>query len=141
MKPTFVDTWGWCAFADRSDGGHARVVRTVRDEWSGNLSVVTTDFVLDETITLVFRRLAFLKAKRFMNSMDASIDGGFVEVQSISPERFAEAKKLRLKFRDKPRISFTDLSSFVVMRELGLVDVITDDEHFQHVGFGFRKIG
>lgn len=102
--------------------------------------MVTTDFVLDETITLIFRRLAFTKARRFLASMDESIDGGFIEVQSISPERFGEAKKLRLKFRDKPHISFTDFTSFVVMRELGLDDVITDDDHFEHAGFGFQKI-
>jgi len=56
-----------------------------------------------------------------------------------SPSRFEEAKVLRLRFDDKPRISFTDLTSMVVMREIGVTDVITGDEHFEHVGMGFQR--
>jgi predicted nucleic acid-binding protein len=138
--PTFVDTWGWCAFADRADPWHRRVATALDERWNENLPVVTTDYVLDETITLIFRRLAFAKAKRLLDAMDQSVERGFVDVQAVSAERFAEAKRLRLKYRDKPRISFTDFTSFVVMRELGLAEVITDDDHFQHVGLGFRKI-
>lgn len=139
MNATFVDTWGWCAFADRDERGHAKVVATLQARWSAGQSVVTTDYVIDETITLVFRRLAFPKARRLLTTMDASVERGFVDLQFVSPERFTAAKRLRLKYRDKPRISFTDLTSFAVMRELGLTDVITDDDHFEHVGLGFRK--
>ena len=31
------------------------------------------------------------------------------------------------------------LTSMVVMKELGVMDIITGDEHFAHVGMGFRK--
>jgi predicted nucleic acid-binding protein len=37
-------------------------------------------------------------------------------------------------------ISFTDLTSMVVMKELGIMSILTDDDHFVHVGMGFQKV-
>ncbi|GAH82118.1 unnamed protein product, partial [marine sediment metagenome] len=39
-----------------------------------------------------------------------------------------------------PNISFTDLTSFVVMREMEILEVLTDDEHFGQCGFSLSKI-
>jgi predicted nucleic acid-binding protein len=44
-----------------------------------------------------------------------------------------------MKFQDKPRISFTDLTSMVVMTEMGITSILTQDEHFTQVGMGFQK--
>ena len=68
-----------------------------------------------------------------------AIEQGYLQVEWVTPERFEKAKILRLKYQDKPKISFTDLSSMVVMEELGLKDIITGDEHFEHVGMGFQR--
>ena len=43
-----------------------------------------------------------------------------MDIAHVTPERFSRAWLLRLRYRDQPRISFTDLTSFVVMRELDL---------------------
>jgi predicted nucleic acid-binding protein len=45
-----------------------------------------------------------------------------------------------IKYADKPLISFTDLSSMVVMKELGISLVLTRDDHFNQVGMGFIKV-
>jgi predicted nucleic acid-binding protein len=58
----------------------------------------------------------------------------------ITAERFEKAKDLRIKFRDKPGISFTDLTSMVVMVEMGITNILTQDDHFSQVGLGFQKI-
>jgi predicted nucleic acid-binding protein len=70
---------------------------------------------------------------------EASRDG-LVDIEHVTPERFSRAWRLRLRYRDKPRISFTDLTSFVVMRELGLRHVLTGDAHFEQVGLNFSKL-
>lgn len=44
--------------------------------------------------------------------------------------------KLRHRYQDKPSISFTDLSSMVVMQELDIEWIRTEDNHFTHVGDG-----
>jgi uncharacterized protein len=67
-----------------------------------------------------------------------AIKGGYLKVEWITPERFEKAKDLRLKYQDKPKISFTDLTSMVLMKEHGIEAIITEDEHFEHVGMGFQ---
>lgn len=41
-----------------------------------------------------------------------------LDIEEVGRGRFEQAWQLRLRHRDKPRISFTDLTSFMVMREL-----------------------
>jgi predicted nucleic acid-binding protein len=60
-------------------------------------------------------------------------------MERVTPERFEEAKELRLKYHDKPRISFTDLTSMVIMEQLHIKDILTEDEHFEHAGMGFIR--
>ncbi len=133
----FIDTWGWLTLRDRDESRHGDVkefYQQLRDE---NEMIYTSDYVLDETITLVFKRLPFKTAKESLAKLDKAIEQGYLQVEWVTPERFEKAKILRLKYQDKPKISFTDLSSMVVMEELGLKDIITGDEHFEHVGMGF----
>ncbi|MCV3214470.1 hypothetical protein OGM63_13265 [Plectonema radiosum NIES-515] len=44
------------------------------------------------------------------------------------------------KFLDKPLISFTDLTSMVVMQECKITTILTKDAHFTHVGMGFELV-
>jgi uncharacterized protein len=65
--------------------------------------------------------------------------------ERVTSERFQAAWQLRLAYReklhrDKPRISFTDLTSFVGMQEMGLTSGISGDAHFEQAGLGFRRI-
>jgi predicted nucleic acid-binding protein len=133
-----VDTWGWLALADDREPRHPDVRALIQGAWRQAHAVLTTDYILDETFTLVFRRLLFAKARRFVSTIETAERQGSLQVERISPERFALAKKLRLRFRDKPLISFTDLTSMVVMQELRMKRVLTADEHFRHVGLGFE---
>ena len=99
--------------------------------------VITSDYVLDETHTFLFRRRPFEEAWRFLEAIHASIARGSVSLQSVSPQRFLAAVEMRRKLLDKPRISFTDLTSFVIMKELQVRDVLTGDPHFREAGLGF----
>jgi predicted nucleic acid-binding protein len=145
MKPStaierpllFVDTWGWIVLADAGDPRHDEVVALRRRHTEGGI-LVTTDYVLDETFTRLFGGSPFAEAERFCSAVLRARDTGMVRVEPVTPERFARAYRMRLRYRDKPRISFTDLTSFVVMSELGIRDVLTADAHFAAVQLGFR---
>ncbi len=135
----FIDTWGWLTLRDRDESRHEDVKAFYRQFRDHNGIIYTSDYVLDETITLVFKRLPFKTAKESLTKIDKAIEEGYLQVEWVTPERFEKAKGLRLKYQDKPKISFTDLTSMVVMKELGVMDIITGDEHFAHVGMRFRK--
>lgn len=135
-----VDTWGWLALADDREPRHAAVRSLLADLWKRGGAGVTTDYVLDETYTLVFRRLPFAKAKRFLTTIDRGEQDGSLQIELVVPERFARAKALRIRLRDRPAISFTDLTTMVVMQELRLTRVVTADAHFRHVGMGFDTV-
>ena len=95
----------------------------------------TSDYILDETIARLFQRRPFLEAKRFVEAILASEERGYLRVERVDARRFKEAWMLRLRYDDEPGVSFTDLTSFALMRELGIADVLTQDRHFRLAGF------
>jgi predicted nucleic acid-binding protein len=135
-EPLFIDTWGWLVLADARDPLHSKVVLERRKR----ARLVTTDYVLDELLTRLFARAPFAQAKQFSAAVFEAIQRGLVMLEPITPDRFQAAYSLRLRFRDKPKVSFTDLTSFVVMQETGIHDVLTADGHFSQVGLGFRNL-
>ena len=138
----FVDTWAWLVLANDRDPAFDSVSRLRAGVVGQTGAWVTTDYVLDETMTRLFAGAPFDEARRYMDGVFEASRRGLVDIEHVTPERFASAWRLRLRYRDKPRISFTDLTSFVVMRELALQQVLTADAHFEQVGMGFvRKPG
>ena len=135
----FVDTWGWIALADDREALHARAVAERRKRTAPGM-LVTTDYVLDETFTRLFSRADFAKATAFSQAVFASASVGLLAIERIDAERFETAYRMRLRYRDKGRISFTDFTSFIVMKELNIRDALTADEHFEQVQLGFRCV-
>ena len=127
----FVDTAGWMAMVDASDQAHAST-RQVRDAHlrDGGL-LVTTDYVADETLTLIRMRLGLRAAARWWAQVDASTR---VRWEWIDPARAEKARARFFGWADKA-FSFTDCTSFVVMDELGLKKALTTDRHFRQAGF------
>jgi predicted nucleic acid-binding protein len=136
----FIDTWGWLTLRDRSEARHGEVDRFYREVRRRRDSVYTSDYVLDETVTLLFRRLPFSMAKESLQHIQQAIANGYLRLEWMTPQRFEKAIEMRYRFQDKPRISFTDLTSMVVMSEREIEEILTEDDHFLHVGMGFRKV-
>ncbi len=134
----FVDTWAWLALASRRDPYHNDAVEQHGQFHREKRRYLTTDFVLNEVITALFSRTPFEEARRFVDGLIGIFDSGRYELHFVSPRQFREAYHLRLKFQDKPDISFVDLTSMVVMQDRGIEEVFTGDAHFRQVGMGFR---
>jgi len=135
----FIDTWGWVALGHRKDVRHHEVKALYKKLRSQGGRLYTSDYVLDELITLLFRREAFEEAVRFVEGLFHASEQRLLTIERITSDRFASTWALRKKLQDKLQISFTDLTSMAVMEELGIERVLTDDEHFEHVGMGFQK--
>ncbi|PSQ62583.1 MAG: nucleic acid-binding protein [Bacteroidetes bacterium QH_10_64_19] len=135
----FVDTWGWLALRDRRESRHEEVRAYFQEALQDPGLIYTTDYVLTETLTLLFKRLPFSNAWEGYQRIESARRNDFLNVVWIGRERFDQAIAFRRRYSDKPDISFTDLTSMVVMQELELRDVLTGDAHFEHVGMGFRR--
>jgi len=135
----FIDTGGWIVLRNKREPRHAEITKFYSSRKKQRGISYTTDYVLDETFTLLFRRLSFKEAKDSLDIIDLAIKEGYLRLERITAERFEKAKGLRITFRDKPRMSFTDLTSMVVMAERGITDILTEDDHFTQVGMGFQK--
>ena len=131
MKRLFVDTAGWMALADEADPRHEEC-RTARDDSlrRGTL-LVSTDYVVDETITLIRGRLGIRAVSRWWDQVQGS---SRLQWEWINPERAERAREWFFRWTDKD-FSFTDCTSFVVMRELRLKSALTTDHHFRQAGF------
>lgn len=131
MKALFVDTAGWMALADAADPAFAQA-RSSRDRWlreGGTL--VSSDYVADETLTLIRMRLGLDAAERWWIQVSASPR---VRWESVGAERAERARGWFFRWRDKS-FSFTDCTSFAIMRELRLRAALTTDHHFVQAGF------
>ena len=72
MSAVFVDTAGWMALADAADPLHADS-RAARDAaLEAGQRLVTTDFVVDETLTLLRLRLGLAAAEAWWAQVDGS---------------------------------------------------------------------
>lgn len=136
----FVDTWGWLTLRDRQESRHQAAVGIYNQFYARTATIYTTDYVLDETFTLLFKRLPFHQAQESMTLLMDSVHAEKIVLEWITPDRFAATQQLRQKFHDKPNISFTDLTSMVVMNEMSISSILTGDAHFTHVGLGFQLI-
>jgi predicted nucleic acid-binding protein len=134
----FVDTWAWVALADKSDPYHRKAKAEHKKLRRARRQYVTTDYVLGETITYLYDAIGAVAAQGFINAILSSADAGVHQLVHVSPLQFRRAWQMRQRCHDKPDISFVDLTSMVVMQDLGVVDVFTGDAHFQQVNLGFR---
>ena len=133
----FVDTWGWLVLADRMDPLHGKAVQCYEECGKSSGHILTSNFVVDEAFTLLFRRRPFAEAHAYASGL---LGSPFIRIEIVTEPRFRKAFELRKKFSDKPRISFTDLSSMAIMSEFNVVDILTGDSHFSQVGLGFRRL-
>ena len=141
MRPgLFVDSWGWIVLANRNEAGFLQVSEFYREQVASGTSLITTDYLLDEVITFLFAKTAQQLSVRYLQALLGSIEGGKIRIERIGPDRFEKAWRMRLKYGDHRDISFTDFTSFIVMQELSLSNVLTNDRHFEQVNLGFQRV-
>ena len=134
----FIDTWGWLTLNDAGERRHREVANLYQTLIAERTPIYTSTFVLDETFTLFFKRLNSFQAKQAMLQLSEAFSTEQFELIHIDEFRFTQTQMLRLKYLDKPQISFTDLTSMLIMQEFDIYRILTEDAHFTQVGLGFQ---
>lgn len=123
----FVDTGAWYASVVPSDPDHLAASVWLR---SNTAPLLTTDYIIDETLTLLRVRGQKNKAlelgERFFSSQ-------LSEIYLLTEEDLYQAWDVFRRFEDK-EWSFTDCTSKVVIGKLGIADAFAFDHHFQQFG-------
>lgn len=123
----FVDSSAWYAIYSRRNTQHAAAMQAVR---SFHEQLVTSDYVVDETLTLLRRRGENRRAVAFGKRVD---DGNWTTIVTISEQDFSASWEVFQKFHDKGW-SFTDCTGRVVMERLGIQRAFAFDDHFRQFG-------
>lgn len=127
----FVDTSGWYAAFSRKDPHHQAVTTALREARAVRRSIVTSDYVLDETLTLARVRGGHTLAVRIGDAIWHRGGAHLLEVDAACREL---AWKTFLRFAEHD-LSFTDCTSAALMRSRGIDEVVTLDHHFAVLGF------
>ena len=130
-EPLFIDSGGFFALVSAKSAVHADAVAIMEESRRARRRAVTTDYVLDETATLLRARGLTKLLKEFLRLTETSQALG---IEWMTPDRFAAPRGFMLKHLDQ-EFSFTDCVSFVVMKELRLLDALATDKHFRIAGF------
>jgi predicted nucleic acid-binding protein len=94
-------------------------------------SLVVTDYIFDEFATLLLSRIgkphAVAECSKLMNDP-------MVGLVHVTPNLFKKSWEVFASMTDK-EWSFTDCTSYVVMKELRIGEAASFDKHFRQFGF------
>ena len=132
MKPTFVDTSAIVALVDKSDRHHAAAKKALEQLGEGHVPLVTSTDVVDEVITLTRRRLGHNIA---VSTGEALLRSRWCRLLDVDSATREVAWSIFVRYSDQV-LSFTDCTSFALMRTLGVSDAFTFDRtDFSAAGF------
>ena len=92
-----------------------------------------TDYILDEVLTFVRRRLGFGKSLEVMESILAS------DTLNLEKVELGEFQAGIIIFEQHQRLSFTDSVSLAFMNSKGIKEIYSFDKDFDGIG-GIRRV-
>jgi predicted nucleic acid-binding protein len=124
MRTVFVDTSGFYACLDSTDGFYPQALaafeRAEKEKWT----LTTTNYIVHETWALVQRRLGWDAVETFVNDLLPRCEIIFVD------EPLHQAGSHRCQQTHERRFSLTDAVSLEVMARRAITEAIAQDEHF-----------
>lgn len=127
----FVDTSAWCAYFNKKDTNHDRAIAHWEHVVREAIALYTSDYIFDEVITLLRKRVSFLASKEVGERLLVST---LLKRLNVAPRELLLAWEWYKKYKDHD-LSFTDCTSFVLMRAHRIDTAWTFDAHFTAVGF------
>lgn len=125
----FVDTSALLAVLHAGDENHARAARAFRALLESKLDLVTTSYVLVETLALLQHRFGLAAVRGFQDDVAPVLD-----VVWVDAELHAEGTAALLT-AGRRELSLVDCISFACMRRQGLTRAFHFDRHFKEQGF------
>jgi predicted nucleic acid-binding protein len=123
----FVDTSAWFASFIPSDPDHVAAAQWLA---ANKDTLLTTDFVVDETLTLLRARK---ETQRSLRAGDQFFQGGLAQLYFLAEDDIRLAWNTFRRNADK-EWSFTDCTSKIIMNKLQSTTAFAFDHHFRQFG-------
>ena len=130
MEKIFVDTSAWVALFARNDKFHHESLSIFKYIQNQQWMLYTSDYVIDETITTILMRSSH---KDSVIAGNALFESKIIQILYVAPDYLDVSWQLYRKYKDK-EFSFTDVTSFAIMRRVELRKAFAFDEHFTQAG-------
>jgi predicted nucleic acid-binding protein len=130
-RRVFGDTSFFFALVAKRDPAHRAAVSAYEKLLRAGARVVTTDYIVDETLTLTKARIDATTSLALLDRMERS---EAIDLEPLTSEKFVASKQHFRKHSDHG-YSFTDCTSFIVMDEMKIRAALTTDRHFAEAGF------
>ena len=134
MKQVFVDTGAWIAIVDENDEYHNLAAEYIKEIYQKNITLISTNYILDETVTWIKYKLGHKKAVKFKKLWDRNVQSGKLTVYWVDKEISSQAWKIFKKYGDHS-LSFTDCISFAVCQREEINQIFGFDKDFNILGF------
>jgi predicted nucleic acid-binding protein len=126
----FIDTTAWVAGIDASDPLHDDGKAIIEALAEGRSApALTTDFVLDETLTLLKRRGA--RVSKAAEALEQLLSSPSVTVVYVDESLFEESL---VHFKKYEKLSFTDAVTLTIMQRYGIKEIYSHDSDFDLKG-------
>ncbi|MDI6758798.1 MAG: PIN domain-containing protein [Candidatus Omnitrophota bacterium] len=130
MEKAFVDTSGWVALFVGNDKYHKKAVSIFEEIKNSKALIYTSDYVVDETITTILARSSH---KQSVLAGEALFTSKIIKIIHICPNYLQAAWELYQKYEDK-MFSFTDVTSFAIIKDLNIGKAFAFDREFIQAG-------
>ena len=135
--PILIDTGFFVALGNKDDAHHEHADELLEDLLKGKWGTrITTDYILDEAITLVRRRLKNHKIAVEIGRM--IINSKYINMVKVEKNMIEKAFESYEKYQDKD-LSFTDWTSYHLIKQKSLGGIISTDHDFEKVGIKMLK--
>ncbi len=131
MNHVFIDSSYFKALIDEADDFHKEATHIFSLLNVQKAQLVTTNYIIDETLTLLRVKKNLQAAMHLRDMINAG--SPTITIYRVTSEDDSDAWNWFVK--DWSRLSFTDCTSFAIMKRLGLTHVATFDKHFTQAGF------
>lgn len=137
-RDVFVDTSGYFAAAVNTDSNHRQALDILKQILSARRHLITTNFVLGETHTLLLNRLRYSADSKTVRARAlAFVDqilAGTTTLIRVTAEDEARVLEIIRGYDDKS-FSYFDATGFAAMERLGLSLAFTFDQDFVRHGY------
>jgi len=130
----FVDSGGWLSVLIRTDRYHQAGSHYYQQILAQRAILLTSDFVLDEVITRLRYDVGHATAAQFIYLARQAAEQQVLQVLRVNEEIWREAEDLFLEYADV-KLSFTDCTSFALIRRYPVDAVFGYDRHFAMLGY------